>query len=684
MFSHQQIPNKTRDKFEELISQYTEDLLRQKSTDFSNENDNSELAFQYQSLISLNQDIDTTISDMQKQYGSIESHLKRTIEEYKTIKKESESLAQLAKSLRLMIDSNPDSGSILDKSDKIYQKKQEIISSLKKLLKDSYSLIDPNVDWARHEINSYISLIQSKSEQLKTEILMLRFLLNENKTTTEKTTLLHDIQNENVVESIRIRINQMNSQLSKITQASLQHSTLSKQVQAKKKATTRIVRPFNSKNPNLVMKLVHNPNKITNALLPLALKQSKEIPNQENFDDDQIENEGHEKSQIKHRHTKKRRSSQSSLSTNAQNSHIRNSQSLIQGLYELFQSNQKEVVELKNKITEIEQIRNELQEKVELFQSKRPKCDLYNPTFTMTLAGENLQKTKAPQNTNSRFTQTDVTGETIEFHTRILENQRKERSDAEVATGDIASMKEEIKKVRKKLEIARAEKDRRDTALQKAAEQVEELEDRIKNDQLLQDQEAQMKVSIVTDINNLKTQIREKQAKLQQISDENTKVNGKLDDLLHKKKELENDIEELAFKEKPQIEELSDKVQAIQRHVGVSKQKLLKAKEELEKEKERLNLIQNSQEYAQYKTLYLRKKVLERRIMKWKLLIKASGETMQSLEQFSSDNIERRRNLKETVEKYEESKFVKEKNLAEVEQFSALLDSLVLEQKKNT
>ena len=279
--------------------------------------------------------------------------------------------------------------------------------------------------------------------------------------------------------------------------------------------------------------------------------------------------------------------------------------------------------------------------------------------------------------------QTDITGETIDFHLKILSDQENDKKASEIMQVEIKELQEQIKEKQKEIDVSKAESERREKAIEKVRNELDDMQRRQKGEQENQDVEMRMKIEILTDIKRLKQELKTKQELLQSTAEENQKVYQQLEELTHKKNELEHDIEELAFKEKPQIEELNDKVSSFQHRVEDSKNRLEKAKVELENKRAALESLKNSEEHQTYKKLFLKKKSVERRIMKWKILLKDPSETLQNLEQFSADNAEKRKNLKNLVEKYESIRFDKEQELLDTEQYLLLLESLLAEQKNN-
>ena len=139
----------------------------------------------------------------------------------------------------------------------------------------------------------------------------------------------------------------------------------------------------------------------------------------------------------------------------------------------------------------------------------------------------------------------------------------------------------------------------------------------------------------------------------------------------------------MAMRERPEIQTLTSQVHTYQSRVKEVQGKLQKAEEELAGKKEELNNLKKSKEMETYKDLVIRKTKLERRINKWKMLLKDSKETMQSLEAFSSQNYQKRQQLAKSLEKYEREKADKEEELRDLENYSALLRALLHEQNEN-
>ena len=347
---------------------------------------------------------------------------------------------------------------------------------------------------------------------------------------------------------------------------------------------------------------------------------------------------------------------------------------------QLEQQNRDLLKELKSQLAE----KQKEKEKIELeIHNSETKLTVQSKVNCFTIYTDPLKHITQSKWRLSVSNQTDLTGTTIDFHLKILKNQEMERQTSATTQSDIEDLKQKIKEHTEKIEAAKLESERRDIAISQVQQELNEVQTRIEGDKTYQTTKKRMKIEFSTDIKKLKTEIRNKQALLQSTTEENARANEKLDELIHKKNELEHEIEELAFKEKPQIEDLSEKVQSFQQRVEESKLRLLKAQEELEIKREELESVRNSDEYLNYKELILRKKTLERRITKWKMLLKDSSETLQSLEQFSADNIEKRKGLKNMVKKYEGLKFDKEEEYSDTEQYSMLLESMLTEQKNN-
>lgn len=143
------------------------------------------------------------------------------------------------------------------------------------------------------------------------------------------------------------------------------------------------------------------------------------------------------------------------------------------------------------------------------------------------------------------------------------------------------------------------------------------------------------------------------------------------------------DIRDMAQREKPEVRSLSQEVGACQNRVVESKRNLGNAEKKIQEKRDALKQLKNSEEMKQYRDLCIRGVKLDRRIVKLKVLLKDSKETIQSLEVYSATNSQKRQALTEALEKAMKKKSKKEEEIRELEHYSALLSVLLREQNEN-
>lgn len=343
-------------------------------------------------------------------------------------------------------------------------------------------------------------------------------------------------------------------------------------------------------------------------------------------------------------------------------------------------------------LSKLDSLKKEIESKLSEKNELQAKLNKPRPKFTMS---DKLSVSLSPLpdaihdlsltlfSHHSRGIQTDVSGETIDFHTRLLESQVSEMSVASDLQEEIQNLQKQITTVNESITQAKQEGETRDQQIKKVKEDLKKAKQNIESEQQNQDLETRMKNEIMNEISNLKVEIREKQGELETQTERNQQMQEKLDELIKVRQSLERDIEDMSMREKPEIQTLSQQVHTYSGRVKEAELKLKKAEEDLEEKREILINLKKSDEMKNYKDLSIKKLKLERRLNKWKLLLKDSRETMQSLEAFSRQNFQKRQYLAQQLEKYEREKADKEEELRDLEGYSALLSALLQEQNEN-
>jgi hypothetical protein len=185
------------------------------------------------------------------------------------------------------------------------------------------------------------------------------------------------------------------------------------------------------------------------------------------------------------------------------------------------------------------------------------------------------------------------------------------------------------------------------------------------------------------EITDLKAQTRRRQDALDAANAKIDAAAARIVDLEVIRASLERDLEDITKREKPEVQTLTAEVSAYQQRVRDARERFAAAEQHLRRRREALVEIRNSQAVADYKNLVVRREKLERRLLKWKLILKDSHETLQSMEAFSAQNPHRRQTLSKTFEKCQRAKLEADEELRQLELYSELIAALLQEQNEN-
>ena len=181
----------------------------------------------------------------------------------------------------------------------------------------------------------------------------------------------------------------------------------------------------------------------------------------------------------------------------------------------------------------------------------------------------------------------------------------------------------------------------------------------------------------------LKADIEKKSEQLEEFVEKTREAEILLRALTDQKAELEMEVYEMTEGEDPQIRGLQSELELFDSKRKDAQQRELKAQEDLIRKKEVIDDMRASEGRQRYRKLMLRKINLERRIQKWKMLLQDTKDSIQILEQFSTDKRDRRQSLRDAVERGEQMKFDKEEELSEIDGYRQLLEDLLKEHQLN-
>lgn len=157
----------------------------------------------------------------------------------------------------------------------------------------------------------------------------------------------------------------------------------------------------------------------------------------------------------------------------------------------------------------------------------------------------------------------------------------------------------------------------------------------------------------------------------------------KLEELQKRRTNIENEIYDIDHREKQEVVRLVTDVGLLKNKVSDCKDQLKKSVADLEAKRARLEELRQSETRGQYFDLLVKKSKVERRIIKWKMLLKDSKETIQSLESFSAVNSQKRKELSLSLQKLEKCKFMRNEDLDELKNYSESLARLIKANSEN-
>ena len=278
---------------------------------------------------------------------------------------------------------------------------------------------------------------------------------------------------------------------------------------------------------------------------------------------------------------------------------------------------------------------------------------------------------------------TEVTGESLDFHMQLLDDQVAELTVASDLQDNVEMLRKQIRATNEKIEDAKELAEEKDEQIKRIKDDLRAAKISLEQEQTNEDLETRMRNHVISEISQMKSSIMMMADQMVEQNARTEAAEAKLKELVRVKHALERDIRDMAQREKPEVRSLTQEVSTCQARVKEAQQNLEKSEAEIKAKRAALEELKTSKEMQEYRDLTIRRVKLERRVNKWKILLKDSKETIQSLEVFSATNSQKRQTLTETLEKALRSKRANEEEIRELEHYSALLAALLREQTEN-
>ena len=277
-------------------------------------------------------------------------------------------------------------------------------------------------------------------------------------------------------------------------------------------------------------------------------------------------------------------------------------------------------------------------------------------------------------------TQTDQTGDMIDFHMHVLKEQEVDRDESHKLKKEIEALEEQARNLTSQILATGIEGKRIEVQIGKIESVLESVKGNTETNISLR---AVVGADIDENMAKLKADIEKKSEQLEEFVEKTREAEILLRALTDQKAELEMEVYEMTEGEDPQIRGLQSELELFDSKRKDAQQRELKAQEDLIRKKEVIDDMRASEGRQRYRKLMLRKINLERRIQKWKMLLQDTKDSIQILEQFSTDKRDRRQSLRDAVERGEQMKFDKEEELSEIDGYRQLLEDLLKEHQLN-
>lgn len=717
---------------ESRIAHYTEEIAKLQAQSLELNQQNQDFADQYNQLTAYNQALGDDLAKFEREIENLENEIPQKHAKFEVLCKETEKLEAQIRKYRKKLLKKPEFKEAAMKLQRYEAKKKAIMNHFKELKGESLKLRGDDLIQTREQLIQSIRLTDEYNAELTKEISILGVINDYTFTNSEKQSRMDVFIKEKEEEIQRLQEEYESLQehpkpdeveiIKKEIRNSIQlFFTPQKQEDTKTFGKATIFKPFQDKSKteiNVTTQKKKNGKPVPIAPIPMGslpplslddfpgqsstsrLTSSRILANQAISHDINTE-------YSRNAYTMRKEIAPSDAAVNHHVARLRPTRKpdsinyqerfrtlATQTVEEEFEQSPEETEsseilkrekETENKIimlnNEIEAKKLEKQQLEEMLASLNSELNFSEKTSLSIMPLPDYLKAQYTKRNSS--SQTDTTGEIIDFHYKILAEQEQDLEKASDLETRIKELKMMILEEDKKIKIAKKESELKDTQLNKIRGVLEDIKSKIENDQLNQDLETRMKTELTNQIKQVKNEIRAKQQEYREISHQNEELRNQLEGLIHKKSILERDLDDSNANVPDNLRQLNDGISTYQRRIEEVKLRLTRAEAELVTKRQTLEALKKSEDMTTYKTLMRQQTNFERRAKKWKQILKHSRETLQSMESYSMMMYGRRKQLREMLVKYELLKEEREEQISDLERYSNLLDDLLEENAKN-
>jgi hypothetical protein len=285
-------------------------------------------------------------------------------------------------------------------------------------------------------------------------------------------------------------------------------------------------------------------------------------------------------------------------------------------------------------------------------------------------------------NRRSAWSQTDTTNAMIEEKLRLLERQRSEKRAAESLHESLQSLEVRIADTKAQIEAAKREGEEKKLRIRQLKTEMGQVQGDIQQEDLLALKEEARAREYAVELDRVDGQIKAKEMQLEKVTNQVGALQMHLKEMQKFRLILETELTDLQKRERPEVRQLMEDLQESRAKLTEASGKVAQMTAEVEQKRMQLEQLQRSDEVKRCLDLKMERINLDRRLKKWTALLKESKESWKELETFSGANAPKRRAAAEGLKVKERMIIQKEAEVADLEQYAELLETMIREHKQ--
>lgn len=294
-----------------------------------------------------------------------------------------------------------------------------------------------------------------------------------------------------------------------------------------------------------------------------------------------------------------------------------------------------------------------------------------NPLFILKKCNE--------EDSQSQYSQTDITNEKYNRKEAKLQQKRDRMSQVDVLAEKVKKMQDEAAEIDEQLENNKKDSESKEKKLREIKDEYEIL----KAEQEINEKSSILQKNAYAAEAPIRAEIRAKQVELDRLIKHRKSAEERYKELLRQRAVFERDLDDMYHREKPEIKRLMSEVGEYRQKVQEGKNSLERTQNILAQKQEELENERVSDIVNRCNDMTVQKFKLERSQNKWRFLITDTKETLQHIEAYSTLNYPNRKRMSEQLEKLEREKIRRDNEFRQMDEYSLLCSKLLMEHQTN-